>query len=90
MMLALLAATALAAAPVDLNGDGKKETIEVGEEQFRVGNATVDCGGYTACTVTAIDVKSSDKYKEVMACEHGVRDDVSCRLYRYDGRGFRG
>ncbi|MCO4748022.1 MAG: hypothetical protein KC912_24730 [Proteobacteria bacterium] len=87
MMLALLTALALAAtSSVDLDGDGKNETIEVSEDTLRVGNARVDCGGYTACEVTPTDVKSSDNKKELLVCEHGPRDDQYCRLYRYDGR----
>lgn len=84
-MIVLLTALALAVPSTDLNGDGKKEAIAVTETSVTVGSAQVECGGFSACTVSVIDVKAGDRKKELMACDHGPRDDVACRLYHYTG-----
>lgn len=78
--------SALAAAPppTDLDGDGKPETIEIREEEVRIGGAKVPCGGIEMCSVAIHDVSSADASKEVALTELGPRDDAAVTLYRYD------
>ncbi|MCB9674470.1 MAG: hypothetical protein H6737_05090 [Alphaproteobacteria bacterium] len=82
MITALMAAFAAAPLQVDLDGDGKPETVKYDAESQKVsiGKHTIDCDG-DPCSLEAHDVSSSDKRREVAVCAHGPRDDKSCDLY---------
>lgn len=67
---------------IDLDGDGKPESVRVDNEAYEVhiGSHTVACYG-DPCEVAAHDVSSADKGREVAVCAHGPRDDQTCKLY---------
>ncbi len=65
---------------VDLDGDGKPEKIVPMEEKVMVGSLSWPCSGMDVCSVEAHDITSADKQRELLVCEHGPRDDKSCRL----------
>lgn len=82
----LLSLTAHAAAPplVDLDGDGQKDAITIGDRKSTVGSAEVDCSASEACRVELADVSNADRFREVVLCTEGPRAESYCRLYRYD------
>ena len=67
---------------IDLDGDGKAETVRVDANAYKVhiGSHTVECMG-DPCEVEAHDVTSANRAREVAVCAHGPRDDKSCKLY---------
>ncbi|MEZ4318746.1 MAG: hypothetical protein R3F61_14630 [Myxococcota bacterium] len=81
-MVLFLSAALAAPLQIDLDGDGKPETVRYDAEAQRVhiGSHEVECDG-DPCDVEAHDVSSSDKGREVEVCAHGPRDDTSCWLY---------
>jgi hypothetical protein len=89
MLLLLLAPLALANAPltVDLDGDGKPETITVDDRGVRVGKHLIECGGEALCAVQVHDLSSEDKVKELVTVDTGPRDDKHARVYRLEKSG---
>lgn len=87
----LFLATALAGPPLslDLDGDGKPETVTVGEDFVQIGPHRVDCGYDSQCELEAHDVSSTDKQREVAVCDPGIRDDRSCKLFTVFGGQLR-
>lgn len=87
MLLALLAPLALAQepklpGPVDLDGDGTKETLSLREGEVLFNGKQALCGDEVfACEVQVIDLRSGDRYQELLACQTGVRDEVDCSLW---------
>jgi hypothetical protein len=67
---------------VDLDGDGRPEKIVRTEEMLLLAGGEVNCGGFDfPCDVTEMDVRTSDTFKELLICQHGPRDDLSCELW---------
>lgn len=88
MLLLLLAPLALATPlSVDLDGDGKPETITVDDRGVRVGKHLIECGGEALCEVQIHDLSSEDKVKELVTIDTGPRDDRSARIYRLEKSG---
>ncbi len=89
MLLLLLAPLALANAPlsVDLDGDGKPETITVDDRGVRIGKHLIECGGEALCEVQLHDISSEDKVKELVTVDTGPRDDKYARVYRLEKSG---
>lgn len=90
MRLILLTLTAALAGPpapplppVDLDGDGKPETLQQQGEALKIGAASVDCGMGFGCKVRVVDVREGDGFREVEVCNPGPRDDYDCYLYAY-------
>ncbi len=78
--------TAATLGPVDLNGDGVRETLQQTDAGVVVGRATVPCGETTfPCQLEVHDITGSDKAKELVACELGPRDDRTCSVFRMRG-----
>lgn len=89
MLLLTLSSLALAQTvpQVDLDGDGKVDTITVTEEGVAIAGHTVACGGMDLCRVELRDVSSADAWREVQVVELGPRDDAAAWLYRlHDGK----
>lgn len=79
----LLFSLALAAPlSIDLDGDGKAESIRYDANAMKVhiGSHVVDCEG-GGCDLEAADVTSANKSREVVVCEHGPRDEKYCSMY---------
>ncbi|MCP4872990.1 MAG: hypothetical protein GY898_30220 [Proteobacteria bacterium] len=75
-------ATGAALPTVDLDGDGKPEKIARTEEVIKLADGEVMCGGFDfPCDVIELDVRTSDAFKELLICEHGPRDYVTCGLW---------
>jgi hypothetical protein len=77
----------LAATPVeaDFDGDGKKEKVAItGEALVLPGADDVYCTMDT-CELSVIDIASDKPGKELLACEHGPRDEVDCSIWRLAG-----
>lgn len=70
---------------LDLDGDGKPESIVAEEEKVKIGALEWPCSGMEMCSLEAHDITSADKQREVLVCEHGPRDDRSCRLLTLKG-----
>lgn len=86
-LLTLAAALSSAlAAPfrIDLDGDGKPESLVVEEDGVRLGRQLVVCGGPALCRLEAADIDSTDKRREVVLIDSGPRDDSVARLYHLD------
>ncbi len=67
---------------VDLDGDGKPEKIAQTEEGLQLGDGLIPCEGFDfPCDVTALDIRKSDAFKELLVCEHGPRDFVTCQVW---------
>ncbi len=82
--LLLLAPPALPT--IDLDGDGNAEKMAWTDAGLRVGDGTIPCGDPEfPCDVHALDIRSSDSFKELSVCEHGPRDDISCQAWTLRG-----
>ncbi|TNE92433.1 MAG: SH3 domain-containing protein [Deltaproteobacteria bacterium] len=83
-MISLFLAAALAGgASIDLGGGPLPvQTSDSGD--IRVGKHELPCGG-GSCEVSGIDIKKGDGQQELVFCEHGVRDEITCMIYRLSG-----
>lgn len=81
-----IAALAVAASPVeaDFDGDGKKEKVGFVAENLSLPGASPSCAE-DLCELAVIDIASDKPGRELVACEHGPRDDVSCGIWRFAG-----
>ncbi len=87
MITLLLTLSALAYEPmtvtVDLDGDGKPETVTNGESWVKAGKHKIECDGY--CHIEAHDISGDDKAGNLVVCEWDVRDTRNCSIYGVQG-----
>jgi hypothetical protein len=82
--LLFAAAAPPTSAEVDLDGDGKKETIAVLEDENVVevrGRGRIDCEG-SDCSFEIHNIAANNKRRELAVCWRGPRDDRGCKLAR--------
>ncbi|MCB9780373.1 MAG: hypothetical protein H6742_17545 [Alphaproteobacteria bacterium] len=84
LLLLCLPALAGPSLDIDLDGDGTKDAIVIGDRETTVGKAQVDCSLSEACRAELVDVSNADRFREVVLCTEGPRAESYCRLYRYD------
>lgn len=85
-MILLFASAIAAPIQVDLDGDGKPETVryDSNSNKVHIGEHTVECPG-DPCELEAHDVSSANPSREVEVCGHGPRDTQTCELYTISG-----
>lgn len=74
---------ALAAPTVeaDFDGDGKPEKVAPVDDKLPLKGAPEVFCEMDMCDLEVLDVDAGKPGKELVVCEHGPRDDVSCRVF---------